>query len=90
MRVVKWAFFLSLLMGACLLLVTIRVQQWQAGYRLGDLEQQLQQLREQDRALSIELSMLKRPQRITELASRRLGLAPAKMEQMQPLVQKEP
>lgn len=52
------------------------------GYRLRELELDLEELSQQERALQVETSHLARQERIEGLAVERLGMRPATLEQV--------
>ena len=54
----------------------------EAGYRIEELERLLQEQRQQELRLELEATRLSRPDRLSELALRELGMAPPTLDQM--------
>lgn len=75
-----------LLLATTLLCVAwIRIEGTRLGYDIALLHQQQQQLQQQKRLFLLEIYSRKRPDKLYPLLQQRLGLAPAKLQQMHQL-----
>lgn len=72
-----------------LFLVGVRVAQLQAAYSIAKLETQRVELDQERRVLELEISVLKRPDRIERLAETKLGLNPPSEAQFLRLSQRK-
>ncbi len=68
--------------AAALAYTWVHDQGLQAGYRIEQLERQLEELRQQERLLESQATRLARPDRLSALAREQLGMAPPTLEQM--------
>ena len=62
------------LVGAALAHVSLRLAVIRLGYDIGERTQERRELEEERRRLSVELSMLRSPERIERLAKAKLGM----------------
>lgn len=65
----KIAIYVAILFASCLGYVWTRVQVVEVGYRLRQLEDKQEKLKEENRSLLVESATLKSPQRLEQLAS---------------------
>lgn len=72
----------SMITGALTFLVWLKIEQVQAGYSIFALQMRLVELRQEQSALEVERSALKRPERLSRLAHTELGLYPVRPEQI--------
>jgi len=72
----------SLLVSSLLALVALRTSQFRLGYELAALTQERSLLIERQKALILELAMLKRPKRIMSIVASKLSLKPATPQQI--------
>lgn len=73
---------LVLVLGGGLLTYTwVHIEIVETGYRINGFEQQLHQLREEERRRRLEASYLAQPQRLDQRARRELGMRPPTLEQ---------
>jgi cell division protein FtsL len=70
------------LVAGVLVYVWISHSLLESGYRLRELELELDELTQQERALKVETSHLARHERIEALAIERLGMQPASIDQV--------
>lgn len=82
-RELLWVTSVLLPMGVCALVyVWLHVEVLRVGYRVHDLEQQLEERVELERRLGLEAAFLESPKRIEERAGRELGMAPPTADQL--------
>ncbi len=70
---VVFVVFLALV-GAALAHVSVRLDAIRLGYEISERTQERRELEEEHRRLSVELSLLRSPERIERLAKDRLGM----------------
>jgi cell division protein FtsL len=73
-RVFSVLFILFLLMGSGMVYVWANFKSTQIGYDLSQLEKEEMRLREINNKLKVELALLKSPQKLEAIATRKLGL----------------
>ncbi len=72
----------SLITGALTFLVWLKIEQVQAGYSIFALQMRLLELRQEQSALQVERTALRRPERLSRLAQQKLGLFPVRPDQV--------
>lgn len=75
---------------ALLVYTRIHVNMIEAGYRIGVLERQLDEVQDRERALRTEAARLESPERIERLARERLGMVEPTVETTMFVVEDEP
>lgn len=79
-----WPVFAILLpfAGAVFAYAWVHEQGLEAGYRIEELERNLEELRERELRLELAATRLSRPERLSALALQELGMAPPTLDQM--------
>lgn len=82
-RELIWVVAVLLPVGVCALVyVWLHVEVLRVGYRIHELEQQLEQRQEFERRLGLEAAFLESPQRIERRATEELGLVTPQGDQL--------
>ncbi len=76
----RWIVIAACVVALLMVYVAGKVQIVRLGYQIEELEKQKQELERANRALQIEASSLAAPQRIEEIAVKRLGMVRPKKE----------
>lgn len=75
-------FAAALVTAAVVFLVWVKMVQVQAGYRIHELQREVVDLRQERSALEVEVSALRRPDRLDRVGRERLGLFPPRPDQI--------
>lgn len=63
-------------------LTLVRVAQYSEGYRVAQLKKEQAELMAASKALALEIALLRRPERILNLAQKKLGMSKPRLDQL--------